>query len=1321
MSAARDQRSTFLKQLDVFRSRLLNLDSTTQSIFFRRVIQKRAFDLALSPEEDAVETLSKALEGSGHAALVRDSSMSQWAAAARVNLTHLSRFTTARYEETGLYELYLGVCWLEGHLEPDNYVRAPLLLIPCRIWTKREGRVQGWYVGFEETLPPVLNVSLLQAIRKARGTKISEDLSEEMQAAIAKARAKDPGDVVPRLNKLAKVFQQLEIKINDDAKPKLEVLAAKTRAGTRDKEIPLALRTYSAIGIFPQASGALFADVEEMIERAEKGETDQGIVDNLLDAPADDPEEIGEVELDKVPARDINTVLSSDPSQDAAIVKSRLAECVVVRGPPGTGKSQVIVNLIADALSRGERVLLCCQKRAALDVVYTRLSEAGLGDAAFLVHDSEQDRPALFAKFQRILARANYAPMSSYSESTESLSNKIDQLTKYLREITTPLWSDVHGVKLYHLYARAKPAVRSQLDIPKNILAQSDSGLHERLAAFERARIGLQKYDIESYPLAVRKTWASLEAVDQTRIEELLTRSQNLLRDPRPRIMVGDTREFASRTSSYLRLHDKWWRFAAPTWWSARAHVERSRTAFGSIPISDWGDASSRGQELQDTVRQLSEFFEATWSNALLTRGTDEVLHDIDRKRLAVVADFYDVRAHDHDRGELDADYSALALECTKKLAPDADWREIVIQEVTLRWIDEAERKNPVLKADPLGKYEQYRAELDRALDAKRHSVVKDIVAAVARRQSTHTLPPGNYHGNKKSSTDWNKLAHEVGKKRNRKTVRALMQAYEWPLSQAAPCWLASPEVVSEIFPLQRKTFDLVIFDEASQLDLERALPVLYRGKRIVIAGDEQQMPPSHYFESSDDEESDESDSMEATKADSLLIAAKRVYGFDYLSWHYRSEFQELIDYSNHAFYDGSLNVAANVQRAPPRPPIQFVTVRGRWENQTNLEEARRAVELLHDQLRASPEKRVSVGIITFNAKQMDAVKDEIERRKLTDAEFRQLYVEAEAGDLDKRPFVRNLENVQGDERDVIIMSVGYGPGRDGTFRKNFGVLTRQGGENYLNVAVTRAKRRVIVCCSFNPDELAVETSKNVGPVRFKQYLQYAKGVHKRETQNVLNIIRELNPNTQVKSAATGPQFDSPFEEAVFNGLTQRGYIVQTQVGLSGYRIDLAIVDPRNPQKYCLGIECDGAAFHSGRSVRERDIARQKFLESRGWTIHRVWSRNWWVNSQAELLKIVARLPPADSKPGALPESERDVGPEEDSEPPAAPDESKPRSLYGTPPQIPARTVRDKPRPTIEGQEPADFAVEPATRVCPRCMSSSFDGTSCAVCRFGNA
>ena len=308
----------------------------------------------------------------------------------------------------------------------------------------------------------------------------------------------------------------------------------------------------------------------------------------------------------------------------------------------------------------------------------------------------------------------------------------------------------------------------------------------------------------------------------------------------------------------------------------------------------------------------------------------------------------------------------------------------------------------------------------------------------------------------------------------------------------------------------------------------------------------------------------------------------------------------------------------------PNYPPIHWLKCEnGLWEERRNLPEASLLVDTLKDILAKNEADGLSksIGIITFNDTQKVAILDEIDRKRKIDSKFDELYNMAEnplSKNLDDKPFVKNIENVQGDERDIIIFSVGYARDPDGNLRVNFGSLNRQGGENRLNVAVTRARQEIILISSVDPEELKVDTAKNMGPKRLKDYLEYAKYVSECRNEEVKNVLENLNEGflrneyTETRTTADTLIFESTLEELICDSLTAQGYKVVTQVGYSGYRIDLAVVHPDDPSRYILGIECDGAMFHSARSTRERDVTRQEFLENRGWIIERIWSTNWW-------------------------------------------------------------------------------------------------------------
>jgi very-short-patch-repair endonuclease len=544
-------------------------------------------------------------------------------------------------------------------------------------------------------------------------------------------------------------------------------------------------------------------------------------------------------------------------------------------------------------------------------------------------------------------------------------------------------------------------------------------------------------------------------------------------------------------------------------------------------------------------------------------------------------------------------------------------WGDLLETEVLCSHAKLLEEKHPVISTIRSEQIDSLRKRLGALLEQKHQFNIQRIRSNAKRAIETH-----------RRHAFFRELNSDVSKTRNILSIRKLNEKYLGKdfYRSLLPVWLVSPEVVSDIFPLTRGLFDVVIFDEASQCTVEDGLPAVYRGKQVIIAGDEKQLPPNRMFETQ--AENDElGEDEEATAADepSLLTLAKRTlrYKSYMLEWHYRSRHEELVTFSNEVFYHGRMKIAPNVIpfRKGNLPAITWHPVTGYWEERQNRAEAERVIELIRYYL--SKEDSASVGVITFNLPQKELILDRIDELQSSDPEFAELLSKNKTLPVDKQLFVKNIENVQGDERDVIIFSVAYArshPG--GRVNQLFGSLNSKGGENRLNVAVTRAIKRVDIVASINPEtDLNVSTSRSVGPKVLKNYLCFAKMVASGDIDRANTILNELNPNLQRRNAESIIT-ESPFESEVLEALQSAGYTVDTQVGQSGFRIDLAVVHPDDPGRYILGIECDGAMFHSGVSVRERDVFRQRFLEDRGWTIHRIWSTSWWEHKDREILKV---------------------------------------------------------------------------------------------------
>jgi very-short-patch-repair endonuclease len=449
------------------------------------------------------------------------------------------------------------------------------------------------------------------------------------------------------------------------------------------------------------------------------------------------------------------------------------------------------------------------------------------------------------------------------------------------------------------------------------------------------------------------------------------------------------------------------------------------------------------------------------------------------------------------------------------------------------------------------------------------------------------------------------------------------------------PLILANPTTCSTLFPLQAGFFDLVIFDEASQLRIEETFSSAYRGKSIVVSGDSQQMPPSSYFETSknlvDDSDSDllEDDAAQYQETSSIEMATKESLldwaideGFHetYLDMHYRSKHPDLIEFSNTCFY-GS--------RLIPMPetitdlPIEFNQINGVFEKGTNEAEGLEVLNILKNKISLGK----SVGVATFNLVQRNLILNLIAKERYENPEFNSKMTALIADGF----FVKNLENIQGDERDIIIISTTFGKKKDGKFIMNFGPITQKNGHRLLNVIITRAKEKVYLITSIPEDrqfefknfiELENRVSGKSGLLAYLQYCKHVSSNNQTEKEDLLRYIRsKININQNAINSNIGLT-ESPFEEEVYQYLVPEfgkdNIIPQYKCG--GFRIDLVVISPISKNK--IAIECDGAAYHSSELSWHHDIYRQKQLESQGFIFHRIWSTDWFKNTDSELLKL---------------------------------------------------------------------------------------------------
>ncbi|WP_139685829.1 DUF3320 domain-containing protein [Vibrio tasmaniensis] len=447
-------------------------------------------------------------------------------------------------------------------------------------------------------------------------------------------------------------------------------------------------------------------------------------------------------------------------------------------------------------------------------------------------------------------------------------------------------------------------------------------------------------------------------------------------------------------------------------------------------------------------------------------------------------------------------------------------------------------------------------------------------------------------------------LRREFNKKRRQMPIRRLLNKSGRVIQQTKPVFMMSPMSIATYLEPGVVEFDLVIFDEASQVKVADALGAIMRGKQVIVVGDTKQMPPTSFFGKQlvlDDEDAEESVTADMESILGMFLASGTPEKM--LKWHYRSRHESLIAVSNQEFYDNKLMIFPSSGINPHAKGLSLNylpnTTYDRGGSRSNMGEAAAVAEAVIRHAKTTPNQ--TLGVVAFSTAQRDAILLEVERLRKTNPDLEHFFGEHEEGE---DFFVKNLENVQGDERDTIYISIGYGKTNEGRLPMSFGPLNSDGGERRLNVLISRARMCMEVFSNFKGDEMPTTDASPFGVRALKNFLHYA------ETGDL------------VKREETGKGPDSPFEEEVISSIRSLGYQVQPQVGCAGFYIDIAVRDPNKPGRYMLAVECDGATYHSSKSARDRDRIRQSVLEGLGWRFHRIWSTDWFRNRHKETERL---------------------------------------------------------------------------------------------------
>ncbi len=503
-------------------------------------------------------------------------------------------------------------------------------------------------------------------------------------------------------------------------------------------------------------------------------------------------------------------------------------------------------------------------------------------------------------------------------------------------------------------------------------------------------------------------------------------------------------------------------------------------------------------------------------------------------------------------------------------------------------------------------KHNQIRDEFKR-LDKEIIALRGKAIAYECTRKASP--PPGRNGARVDDRTEMVLLNYLMPQQRPRMPVRKILTRAGGSIQALKPCFMMGPQAVAQYLAPGVIKFDLVIMDEASQLKPEEAIGSVARGGQLVVVGDPKQLPPTSFFSRMTQDGDGGDDHFTTTDAESILdVCSSHFRPTRSLRWHYRSQHHSLIAFSNHSFYRGNLVIFPSPYGQGGKLGVRAVYLADAiYENQTNLREAKRVVDAVVEHIATRPNE--SLGIVTLNIKQRDLIAELLEER-LKSVRGSDSYRDHWA--TEGQPlFIKNLENVQGDERDAIIISTTFGkPPGSSAVRQNFGPISRQGGWRRLNVLFTRAKKSIALYTSLRPEDIVMDGTTPDGTKALRNYLEYAR-------TGSLPTIEE-----------TGREPDSDFEISVMDMLKMRGYEVTPQLGVAGYRIDIAVKHPDAPGSYLAAIECDGATYHSALSVRDRDRIRQEILESLGWRgrIWRIWSTDWFRTPRQETEKLISFL-----------------------------------------------------------------------------------------------
>lgn len=1090
------------------------------------------------------------------------------------------------------------------------------------------------------------------------------------------------------------------------------------------------LKDTSYVGLFAFSKIDMYHDIKDHEDKVMKNP----VIQKLFSLPCTETAAEESLSID---TSVLHNVVDADSSQRKAIKASKKGESFVLEGPPGTGKSQTITNIIAEALYDGKRVLFVSEKKAALDVVLRKLTEAGLSDFCLPLHGNKANKKEVLLEINRVLHSDKSKVTEEALRALHGLDLEKKELSNYLRlsgnmvaSLSMPVYQVIGHAIHYQKYEaplfrfeEIQKKDKAYLDAATGNLTEISSltkefgriledypfyGVKEDCSDYEKkidfqiavdnclASIGEIKDKTEKILLyshcgnTVKAIKAAIESLSFFRSipfydavlfhREQRENLRNLIKDSEEKLLLRDTEkeevlslseedflaldakqyleDFAMKYSSFLRVfkpsYHKTMKYLALKSGKAKLNREEAISLLKKLKSyqKKENDAKEALASLDNLMEEKGRINEESLSSLHYSfdhseRGIEDYYYEHPlsfseyqklRKEIESLsmADFSSVEKlslyFEEDKVSLEEE-TLEELGCRLHRMKEEFvhfgenmrlFRDIrIAKEETYYEFVSSYLKSELLLDDFINTFKkcfytqwaQFLLSCSPQMNGFQRptndSLVNDFIrddrlsfkiSQSQIREACFDRIPDSYAipGSLLSS-----FAQEANKKRNLPSIRVLMNKYGPLVQKIKPCFMMSPLTVST-FLGENMDFDLIVFDEASQVFPWDAIGAIYRGKQSIIVGDNRQMPPTSFFMAGMSEnEEEESEGNDIASYESILDFAA-TFAHYRLQWHYRSKSEDLIAFSNENFYHGSLVTFPSAKRKKEGFGVDFYYVDAAVYNRktrVNEAEVERVIDLICEDVRKYPED--SLGVVVMNIAQQEKVMDALEKRSRED-EVLKAYLDKET----KNPlFIKNLETVQGDERDRIILSVGYGRDEEGKLYHNFGPLNRQGGERRLNVAITRAKVNVQVVSSLHCYDIKEERITSVGPKLLRSYLEFA------ERGESLAVIDEEEREGEERY----------LEDEVEAFLEEQGYQVKRNLGCSKDRIDLAVSHPSLPE-YVLAIECDTESYHKKKEARDRERLRREVLEGQGWHYYRIWSTDFFLHPEMEKKRLIETL-----------------------------------------------------------------------------------------------